>query len=228
MSEVIEGVEPEDETEREGKRLTPAQWEEVCEDWNLARVPNMAALSAKYGISNSALSRGLKKRDAQFGKKKREIEAAAASAALSATIAATASAAAVAAVEEISFASLRKERIEETKTQHYDWITMIGKLTMAELAKAQRAKEPFAVVSANLKALNFATRIISTVRDERYTILEAHDEVDEKSLPKLEILNLTEEDYEKLAARNDDDDGLVVEMPAGIEDVILEGDDGVS
>lgn len=232
MSELVEGVEPEDEIEPGGRRLTPAEWAEACELWNMAEVATFAELAARYGISATGLSKGLKKRGATHGSKKKALEEAAAKAALEATRAATAKTTAAAIVEEATFASLRKGRIEETKTQHYDWITMIGKLTMAELVKAQRAGEAFANVGGNLKALRNAAAIITMVRDERYTLLEAYDEVDEKSLPELVIRDLTENELETLRARNDDDDGLVietdVELPAGLEDVVLEGDDGVS
>lgn len=206
-------TEPTEKTEeKDTRKLTEAEWVEIVELWELGEV-KLEDLSERFGISAPAISKGLKKRGAVKGSK-----AAAKAAAVAAAVVASE-------IEEaVDTAAERRKRVEETKKQHYEWTTMLAKMAMATIAEAKRAGKPLSAVAGDLKALQSATNIVARARDERYTILDMHNEVDEKGLPDLVIRDLTDDEIEDLRSR--DDDGLLtpeIELPTEIEDIIAEG-----
>ncbi|CAO3459740.1 hypothetical protein [Azospirillum argentinense] len=215
MSEELEIEEGE---EKGSKRLSESEWAAASELYELGDT-TLEELSAKFGVSTVALSKGLRRRGVKKGAKAGEVAKAVA--------AATAAAATAAKVEEVlDAAAQRKRRIDETKKDHYTWSTMIGRLTMAELARAQAAKEPFSSVAANIKALRHAHATITQVREERYSILDAAGEVDEKELPELPIRELTDLEIEELRSRDPEDDLPALPLAGEEEDVVSEDGEG--
>jgi hypothetical protein len=204
--------EPKAETEKEERYLTEVEWAQVVELWEMGEV-TLDDLAKQFKVTPGAISKGLKKRGATKGAK---------AAARAAAIAAAAAAGTAAAVK--TFAEERKLRIEQTKTDHYNWSTTISKLAMKELLECQKKGAAFATVDANLRALRRAMAILSEARIERYELLDAKGEVDEKELPQLLIENLTEEEIEKLRSMAEEDE-LEVELPKEIsEEVVVEGE----
>lgn len=211
---------PEAEVEKESGRLTEAQWLEVCqlrgEDWSLPR------LEEKFGISQAALSAGLKRRGVERGDAMKARAAAVKTAATSATVTA-----AVAAAK--SFADQRLERIEETKENHYKWADTLAKLAMKEIIDASTKKLPFSTVDANLRALRRAVAILNVARIERFEILDAMKHIDEDELPELHIENYTDDELKMISKRSAEGDELDrLEMPEiSIPDteVVVEGDE---
>ena len=181
------------EEEKESKRLTPAQWAEIQALWEGGTV-TLKELSERFDVSEPSLSRGLKKRGAVKGSRAGEIGRAAAKAA---TAAATA--------EAESFAARRRRRIEETKESHYKWAETIGKLMMAELAKAQAAGVAFGTTLKSMQALRLAAAGLKDVREERYALLDVDSEVDQTSLPELTIRELSQAEIDTLRDTEEDD-----------------------
>lgn len=202
---------PPDDSEKL-RYLTEAQWAEIVVAHEMGEL-TATMLAAKYDVSVSGISKGLKKRGAVYGRLAHE---------KAAKVAAATTASAV--LEAVDAASDRSKRIEETKRDHYNWSTMLAKLAMSKIAKAERDKVPLASIVGDLRALRQAEAIVRGARTERYVLLDMEGEVDEKDLPDLTIRDLTDQELDALRARNDDDDGLL-ELPViEIEDVVLEGE----
>jgi hypothetical protein len=199
-------AETETETpDKESHRLTEAQWVEVVDLWERGEV-RLDDLSARFGISAPALSKGLKRRGAVKGKRAGE------------TAKAVSEALKDAAVEEaLSGAELRAKRIAETRDQSYTWVEGIQKMTMQVLVEAKRDHKPFSVVAGDLKALRTAMNTIAMGRQERWAILDMENEVDDQTLPELVIRDLTENEIEALRQQDDEDALLAGDL--SVEDI---------
>lgn len=177
-----------------GKRLTTAEWSEATTLYELGQA-SLSDLSRRFGISSSALSQYFKNKGITKGSKRSEIEDKVKEAITEKAI-----------TEAITFASLRKKRIEETKAQSYQSISMIAALTAKLVSDTARAGKSIATLEDDLKSLKLASSIISQTRYERYKLLDIDLEVDESTLPVLEIRNLTQKEIEKLRSSDEEDE----------------------
>ena len=206
-------METEEKKTDEGRRLTPAQWEEIKTLWELGEV-TLADLSARFGISNSALSQGLKRRGATRASRAREVASAIAEKAITSAA-------------ESSFGATKHQRIEETKRQHYEWSMFVAKAGMSRLAAAQKDGRPFSTEHANLKALRLTSAILKDTLDQRYQILDVQNEIEDGALPVLEIVGMDEERIHQIREAQDlGDDDLLPSLDPELEEIIE--DDGTS
>lgn len=157
------------------------------------------ACARKFGVSPAAISHILAKEPKlSFGclKLAREEEARAAVKA-----AETAKA--------VSFAELRLQRIEDTKTSLYQTNVAIA------AAFQKKLKEHIAGrIVLSVKELRGVQAGIAQNRQERYAILNAEKEIDANELPEIVIRDLTEDEI--LAMQNAD------ELELGEEDAVAE------
>ena len=206
-------METEEKKAKETKRLSPVQWEEIKTLWELGEV-TLSELSDRYGISNSALSQGLKHRGATRGSRAKEL-------------AKVVEKKAAEAVAEIPFSATKQQRIEQTKRQHYEWSEFIGKATMGRLALAQRESRPFSSEMHNLKALRVAAVTVGDVLKQRYHILDVENQVEEGALPILEIVGMDDDRIKAIRETQDlGDDDLLPTLDPDLEEIIE--DDGTS
>lgn len=176
-----------------GHRLSDDEWEEICVLYKSNHT--IDEILRRYPISRNGLHNGLRRRGIERGDfitgeeaeiieriKVREID------------------------ESKPFMMNRRNRIEETRRQHYEWSVAIGKLTMQCLMTAKKDNKQFATQANNLKALEIAQSTISKVRAERYNILQADNDIDETALPELAIRDLNAEEIKDLVARGSEEE----------------------
>ncbi|KAA5604422.1 hypothetical protein F1188_16315 [Roseospira marina] len=186
-----------------GRKLTPAQWALAVEKWELGAV-RLADLSAEFGISETALSLGLKSRGATKGRRAAE-HARSVSEAVSEAVRETA------VKDALDGAELRKKRINDTKKEHYEWSAALSKLAMSRVLKAQKDGTPLSDAEGDLKAIRNAMEIIARGRQERWEILDVPSDIDMAELPELVIRDLTDNEVDELR-RQDEGDGLDVDV----------------
>ncbi|SER26257.1 hypothetical protein SAMN05216548_11417 [Faunimonas pinastri] len=212
MAEADAGDDPETE-EKKAKRLTPAQWAEATELWELGQI-TMSDLVARFGITHTAISSYFKRHKITRGSRKAEVAEA---------VGSRVKAEAVEAVT--NFAMLKRARIEETKQQAYQATTVVHTMVMKALVEAHKGSKPLA--AAEMKHLRAASAILAQVRQERYKILEIENEIDDNSLPDLIVRDLSDEEITDLQNRDEDDFDL--ELPEledlADDDVVLEGEE---
>lgn len=197
--------------EKTEKRLTPAEWEEATTLYELGEC-TIVDLSNRFGISASAFSQKFRKNGVIKGSRRAEIAKK-----IEEKVKESAADAAG------SFASARRTRIEETKTQSYQTQTMIHALTHQIMLEAKKASKPFATIVNDLKALRLASAIIATTRQERYALLNADEDLDQNELPILRFEDLTADEIE--AFQNiDEDDGLLAKRQKSEEEDIIQED----
>lgn len=195
------------EEDDKGVRLTPAQWAEVVTLWELGEV-TLEHLSERFGISVSAVYKGLRKRGATKGSRAHEVAAK-----VKAGVLKAAEESGVSAEEE------RQNRIKETRQQHYDWAKMLSQQIVGSLAKAQKEMREFASESANVKTLRFALSALEIARKERFAVLNADDDLGEGELPTLPLEDLSPADILELQ-KSDDNDDLI--LASADDDVVTE------
>ncbi|AMB48275.1 hypothetical protein [Methylobacterium sp. AMS5] len=226
--ELDEGLEKDIEASGE-KRLTPAEWAQIKELWELGTA-EVNEICSRYGVKPASL----RKRFLRYGVKKgsRAHELATATAAAAKTTA-TAAAPVPAAKTAEQLSAERKHLIEKVRKEHTGYANNLVRAAMGRLADAQRHGRAFSTEDGNLKTIERAMKIVRMGRLEIFDLLNAHDEVDENELPELSIRNLTDEQIKALREKQEEDDGdLVEDEDAAIvvdEDeaiVVEEGDDG--
>jgi hypothetical protein len=186
---------------KEIRKLTEAEWAEIVAEWELGTT-TLAELEKRFGISQPALSMGLKKRGAVRGSKAETIRKRVSEALVES------------AVEKArSFSEAKRGRIEETKEQQYQWAVALAKATMNIVAKSARDRTPIAANLNDLKALRVATAVISTVRQERYRLLDMDEAVDDNEIPELHIKEFTPDELQKIHSSIDS----VLDLPAPAE-----------
>lgn len=197
-------------------RITPAQWSEAKALWESGEF-TLTQISEKVGVTREHLSRRFKKEGIEKGVKKIETTAAAAEAVES---------------ELSRLAKILPARIAETKEQHYQWASNIGKLAMQTVIIAQRDGRPLSSTGEDLKALDRLMAIEAKVMEQRYKALgiDREDYVDEESLPTLTIDILTEEEMTDIRSQARAqtlgvDDGLGGTLSDEDENDIVELDD---
>jgi hypothetical protein len=205
-----------------GRRLTPAEWAQIKDIWELG-TDDAKGICTRFGIKPSTLQKRIQRAGLRRGSRAHEV----AKVATEATKKAVEKTA-----EEIT--AERRAKIEKTKTEHLQWTEILAKQAMALIAKAKAEDRPFSTEDKNLKALERAMKIVVAARDERYTLLDAHDEVDDKELPQLVIRDLTDAEIKakRDAQEADDaeiidenDDQAIAALAEEDEAVIEDGDD---
>jgi DNA invertase Pin-like site-specific DNA recombinase len=200
MSTEEEDLPIEEKEEKKGKRLTPAEWQEIC---NLFEMGMMKAndLAAKFGVSRSALHQHFSKNGIKWNVRKEEMEKK---------------------VEEkvITFAMKRKQRIEETKTQSYELDAAANAYGRKMLSEAIKSGVPLATKEKELKALHKLTVINALTRQGRYAVLDAAREIDEAELPEIRFRDLSKEEIEarRKADQEDELDADLLELDDEIEE----------
>lgn len=192
--------------EKKPIKLTDEQWAEartLCE----TGVMRGSEIARKFGVTASAVSQHFTANGVTFGSKRASL-AAAVTAATAGKIAETVA----------PFAAKRVERIEETKSQHYQYSAWIAQETMRLIAEAKKGGHAISTVANDIKTLRFAAATLATTRLERYTVLEADKHTDVDELPSIEIIDLTDQQIKALrdAALMDDLD-IAEDLPQ-IED----------
>lgn len=184
---------PEEESKTPTK-LTVEQWAEaraLCETGAM----RPSEIARKFGITASAVSQFFSKNGVVYGSKKGEVAKA------------VATATAVKTAEAVApFAIRRIERIEETKSQHYQYSTWIAQETMRVMAEAKKGSLPVSSAASDVKTLRIAAQTLSIVRQERYAVLDADQHIDEEELPSIEIRDLTDEEIQHMQDLDPDAD----------------------
>lgn len=218
-----------------GKRLTPAQWAEIKELWELGTA-DVPEICERFGMKPETLRKRVLRAGLKKGSRAHEVAAAtragvkaAASAAAGAPVAATKTA------EELS--AERRARIESIREEHLRYNGDLAKLAMSCIAGAVRAGRPPATEDGNLKAIERTVKTLAKIREERWELLDAHGIVNEDELPELSIKNLTDEHIRVLRAKQasesgeliEDEDPTAISLPPAEpedDDVVVEsGDD---
>lgn len=201
----------------EGKRLTPAEWKEACAlyETGSARVTEIAE---RFGISTSAVSQHFKNNGVVRGSKAGKVGAAIEEAVV-----------AKVASEASTFEALRQKRIEETRTQHYNYASALASEIVRQVVEAKSSGRSVSSNEANIRTLRTAASALATLRQERFAILDADNSLDSDSLPVLEIADLSDADIANLQI-DPDDLGLeaeeVIELDVEEEDEIVSEDGG--
>lgn len=191
------------EEEKKGKRLTPAEWAEIR---NLYEMGMMKAkdLAEKFGVSRSAISQYFTKHGVVWNSRKEEMEKK---------------------VEEsvVTFAMKRKQRIEETKTQTYELDAAINAFARKLLSDAIKGSVPLSTRDKELKALHKLAVVNTLTRQGRYTVLDAEREIDEAELPELHFQDVSKKEIEALREQEDEDLEDLLSIGGDDEEILDEG-----
>lgn len=185
--------------EKESKRLTPAQWTEICTRYEYGHA-SAAQLSREFGVSGTALHAYFRRHNIKGNSKKEEVSAAVASA-IKESI-----------VPPESFAAKRRGRIEEAKEQALEDLNLVRRWTRNVVAEAITGKRKPATIGHDLKALRLASAIFAENRQERYAVLDVNSNLDENELPTLQIEDLSDEEIIQLQQKTDDDEAEVEDL----------------
>lgn len=203
-----------------GRRLTPAEWAQIKDLWELGTA-DATEICARFKIKPDTLAKRIKRAGIRRGSRAHEV----AKANTNATVKAAEKTA-----EELT--AERKQKIEKTKSEHLQWTEILARQAMALIAKAKQEDRPFSTEDKNLKALERAMKIVVAARDERFTLLDAHDEVDDRELPQLVIRDLTEAEIKARRDAQEADDAEILDetddaaiAALGEEEVIEDDDD---
>lgn len=176
------------------KRLSKLEWAEIRELWELDQA-TITELSATYGVTASLISDHFKRYRVTRGSRKGEV-----SAAISKKIVT-----AVAGEKAATFASMRSQRIEETKNQSYQLDAVIAKMMAGILTETAKAGVPLATRLDDLKSLRIAAQINAQTREGRYVVLDAAQETSSEGLPEIVFRDLSQEDIRKIQTQIDED-----------------------
>ena len=197
------------ETEAEEKKtikLSDEQWAEaraLCE----TGVMRGSEIARKFGVSASAVSQHFTANGVTYGSKRASV-----------TAAVTAAAAGKIAEAVAPFAAKRVERIEETKSQHYQYAAWIAQENMRLMVDAKKAGSAISTVANDIKTLRYAMATLAMARQERYAVLEADKHTDVEELPSIEIVDLTDMQIKELRDSALMDDLDIAEDLPQIED----------
>jgi hypothetical protein len=183
------------------RRLTVSQRAEAIALWEAGEI-TLEGLAKKYGKSRQAFIRLFDKEGVKKGSKSAETTKRvtdAVEAGLTDNAAETA------------------KRIRDTKEEHYRMSSTLAKLTWKIIADAQTKGEAIGTKLNDMKALQMASNVLKTVREERYAVLGLNEKVhdDDTPLPDLVIRELTEEQIKIMqqTPEGDPDGDLDMEMP---------------
>lgn len=183
------------------RRLTVSQRAEAIALWEAGEI-TLEGLSKKFGKSRQAFLRlfdkeGIKKGSKSAATTKRVTDA------VEAGI--------------VDSAAETAKRIRDTKEEHYRMASTLAKLTWKIIADAQSKGEAVGTKLNDMKALQMASNVLKTVREERYAVLGLNEKVqdDDTPLPDLVIRELTEDQIKVMqqTPEGDPDGDFDLEMP---------------
>lgn len=181
-TDVVEDAVDEDPELSEERRISEPTWKAMEALYESGTV-TMADLSRTYGSSPQSMSRRFKRLGIKKGSKAEEIKEKV--------------------VEKVAeaiskpaslFAEKRQERIEDTKTEHYNLNRAISVMLNKIIAESVKDKKPIDAKMGEIKALRQAAATLAITRKERWAILEVDTEIDEDNLPEITISDLTDEE----------------------------------
>ena len=182
------------------KRLSPADWERAVALYEAGDM-TIKALGTMFGISETAMGAGLRKRDAVKGSKAGDVAS-----------------------------DLQKQMKEEherlvkevadMKNRYVKFNDLVASMTMKRIGEASRNGTPFGILKADLQVLHSASRILKNTRDEHYHLygLYKEDDLEDAELPELNIGQYTAEEMENIRAAGEDPE-LLAEMQADVEEL---------
>lgn len=191
------------------RRLTVTQRAEAIALWQAGEI-TLEGLSKKFGKSRQAFLRLFDKEGVKKGSKSAET-------AKRVTEAVEAG--------MVDSAAETAKRIRDTKEEHYKMSSTLAKLTWKIIVDAQASGSALGTKLNDMKALQMASNVLKTVREERYAVLGLNEKVhdDDTPLPDLVIRELTAEQIAIMqeTPEGDPDGDFDLEMP----DMAMVGDD---
>ena len=209
-----------EEKEATAKRLTPAEWAEICRLWELGEC-NLADLSRTYGVTQQAISAYFKRHNIKKGSKAEEVKKAVVAATTAATTATVTK-------RVLSFHEQKAERTERTKNQSYQALEAIAQMQVGILAKIAKG-DPASKYLDDVKTLRLSAQNITITMDGRYKLLEIDSTYDKEALPEIVIRDMTEDDLAKIRAQDDELSEIIGETEKKDDeddDLVVEGEDG--
>jgi hypothetical protein len=173
---------------KRGRCLTPADWAEIEELYELGRA-TAAELSEKYDVTPSALSKHFKKNSIIKGSRVEVVKKAVEEATITKT-----------AAEIAKFEEKRIERIEQSKEQSYGDAILLRNLA---LKKVQESLKPGGA-PLDIKDLEKVQHLLDHVRRARYEILEIGHDDDGGELPILPIEPMNDGDIKQKRDEQED------------------------
>ncbi|MCP1540071.1 hypothetical protein [Methylorubrum extorquens] len=195
------------------RRLTPAEWAQIVDIWELGTA-SAAEICSRFSIKPETLMKRIKRAGIRRGSRAHEVKAASTEAAKKAV---------ERSAEELT--RERKEKIDKAKGEHLLWTETIARQAMALIANAKKEDRPFATEEKNIKTLERTMKILIAARDERFTLLDAHGEVDDKELPALTIRDLTDAEVKARRDAQEQDDAEILDESDDAAIAALAGED---
>lgn len=208
-------------------RLTAAQWIEIEAHYERGTMKPMEIVR-HYKISGTAMSKHFKKRFEEDGvriiRDSKKAEAIA-----EATKAISATTAAATAVSVSSFAIKRKVRIEQVKERLFQMTQAHSKFHSDIVKEIAEGKRTPAACAKDLQALRHSDLLLKGIRENQWALLDIENDIDEEAMPKLIFEDLSAKeiaeiqqgsgddddfDLDDLDKGEDDEDDIVVEVPA--------------
>jgi len=216
--ETVTAPETEEAAEKKKtRRLTKAQWAEIKELYELGQA-TASELAARFDVSVQALSQYFKRHGIKAGSRAHEVAK---------KVAASVTEASAEGASE--FVTERRKRIEETKTEHYKMQSTLDKMIFNLAIKAAKEGVPVSTYLEDVKTYRQMKAALAIGRHERYVVLDAEGEIDQKELPELVIRELTDNEVVEIRNRTEDDDFAVEleELPGDVadDDIVVEGED---
>lgn len=161
------------------RRLTISQRAEAIALWEAGEI-TLEGLSKKFKKSRQAFLRLFDKEGVKKGSK---------SAATTKRVTEAVEAELLGSVAETA------KRIRDTKEEHYRMASTLARLTWKLISETEAKKEAIGTRLNDMKALQMASNVLKTVREERYAVLGLNEKVhdDDTPLPDLVIRELTAE-----------------------------------
>lgn len=204
-----------------GKRLTSAQWAEIETHWECGTM-TAAQLMKEYTVSGTALHEHFKRHKIKHKSKvhvlKKEAE-----------VKIMGAAAAAIDPRTVDWEAKKRGRISETREHIYSLSRAnFGRAFL--IAKAiQDGTRKEAECSNDMKMIRHMEAFIEKNLANRLGVLQADSEVDESQMPTLIFRDLTEEEIQRMAAKDTDEDDLDVDLSESsleaIEDEVVEETD---
>jgi hypothetical protein len=187
-----------------GKRLPKETWKEIFR-LRLEDEMDVNDMSAKFGVSTTAISAMFKRHGIEKGAAKRERLAKAAEE--------KAKAAAAAPPAEDTWETKKKRRTDMSKEATFLLSNKNTRLAVKIQQKLERAIDvtPDDQVEGLVKTLFKLESFIEKAKNNQYDVLDVRTQIDQAAIPVLQIEDLSDREIEDMQARgldeDDDDDG---------------------
>lgn len=187
-----------DQPKRPYKRLTPSVWAEIRALWETGEV-TLAELADRYGVRTRTLQAHFDKHGTIKAAKAKEIASVVQAQIYSA----------------MNFdVETRVQLGKEAQTSAYQNAVAIERLVMAQLEEAQKTPENAFRAATAIKTLSLAAQALERVNGIKRSALGLDELVSQEDLPILEIVELTQEEIERMHQSQEEDDWAVGCDPA--------------